>query len=79
VASVNVPGVMAIEYAFWSLMLSKYATCPPKPMTDGVCVFMKTPRPRVIRIGPSTSDGSLPPARASRRSIQKSVPPLSAL
>ncbi len=60
--------------AAWSLMLSQYATVPPKPSTDGVCVFMKTARPRLISQVPA---GSLP-GRASSRSIQKLVPPDSA-
>jgi hypothetical protein len=42
-------------------------------MTDGLWVYMNAPRPRVI----STGAGSLP-VRASSRSIQKSVPELSA-
>jgi hypothetical protein len=44
-------------------------------MTDGLCVFMNSARPRVISQVPA---GSLP-GRASSRSIQRSVPELSAL
>lgn len=76
--SVNVPGPSAIEYAAASLMLSQYATRPPKPITAGLCCFMNRARPRVIRIPPSASDGSPPPERDSSRSIQKSVPAFSA-
>ncbi len=76
--SVKVPGLSAMAYALALLMLSQYATWPPNPITPGLCCFMKSARPRVIRMPPSASDGSLPPERASSRSIQKSVPAFSA-
>jgi len=57
------------------LMLSPYATWPPNPMSDGLCVVMNSARPRLISQVPA---GSLP-GRAGSRSIQKSVPALSAL
>lgn len=44
------------------------------PSREGSCSFMKSARPRLISQGP---DGSSP-VRASSRSIQKSVPELSA-
>jgi hypothetical protein len=72
--SVNVPGVSATVKALLSLMLSQYAACPAKPSVPGAVHEDAHARPRVMSQVPA---GSLP-ERASRRSIQKSVPELSA-
>ena len=63
------PDFQSKETASASLPVSAPQSC-----TKGVCVFMKTARPRLISQVPA---GSLP-ERASSRSIQKSVPPFSA-
>ncbi len=60
--------------AWLLLMLSQYAACPANPSVPGVCVFMNSARPRDMSQVPA---GSLP-GLASSRSIQKSVPELSA-